>query len=182
MKATSTPQIADTDRLLLHSCCAPCVAGCVERLIDAYGSFTIFYSNSNIATLEEFNLRLAQLQKLANEFDLPLIVDPYDHESWLQSTASLSSEPEGGKRCLRCFEFSLTRTATVAKEQGFTVFATSLTVSPRKSSEAIFQIGRQWSNFREWNFKKQGGYQRGVALSNELELYRQRFCGCEFSC
>lgn len=31
------------------------------------------------------------------------------------------------------------------------------------------------------NFKKKEGYKRSIELSRELELYRQNYCGCEFS-
>ena len=31
------------------------------------------------------------------------------------------------------------------------------------------------------DFKKKGGYQRSILLSKEYNLYRQNFCGCEFS-
>ena len=33
----------------------------------------------------------------------------------------------------------------------------------------------------EIDFKKGGGFQRSVARSKELNLYRQSYCGCEFS-
>jgi predicted adenine nucleotide alpha hydrolase (AANH) superfamily ATPase len=31
------------------------------------------------------------------------------------------------------------------------------------------------------DFKKRGGYLRSVEISDEYGLYRQDFCGCEFS-
>ena len=31
------------------------------------------------------------------------------------------------------------------------------------------------------NFKKENGYKESIRLSNEYELYRQDWCGCEFS-
>ncbi|MEG0190760.1 MAG: epoxyqueuosine reductase QueH, partial [Lachnospiraceae bacterium] len=31
------------------------------------------------------------------------------------------------------------------------------------------------------DFKKKNGYKRSVELSKEYELYRQDYCGCEFS-
>ena len=88
--------------------------------------------------------------------------------------------PEKGLRCRYCFEFSLTRTALKAEELGMN-FATSLTVSPHKNSKLIFEIGGKFSHFEPWDFKKQNGFMLSTEESKRLELYRQNYCGCEFS-
>ena len=35
--------------------------------------------------------------------------------------------------------------------------------------------------YLDGNFKKLDGYRRSVELSNKMGLYRQNYCGCEFS-
>ena len=166
--------------ILLHVCCAPCAGGCVEKLLDSREDVLLYYSNSNLASVGEFERRLDSVKIMAGHYRLPLEVDPYDHEAWLREVSGLESEPEYGRRCGVCFRFSLGRAAARAAVDGWE-FATTLTVSPRKSSKLIFSVGREFAGFREIDFKKGGTYQRSCAISRELGFYRQNFCGCPFS-
>lgn len=170
-------------QLLLHTCCAPCACGCIGRLQGEGRLPVLFYSNSNIGTREEFEKRLGEVQKFAAHFDLELIVDPYDHQAWLDWVSSVddfANAPERGPRCARCFAWSLKRAADAAARRKMT-FATTLTVSPYKNSAMIFEVGSQFGNFERYDFKKQDGYLKSLRLSKELNLYRQKYCGCEFS-
>ena len=83
--------------LLLHVCCAPCAAGCVERLLETGREVRLYYSNSNITTKEEFERRLDSVERLAGIFGLALEVDPYDHDGWRGAVAGFESEPERGR-------------------------------------------------------------------------------------
>lgn len=168
--------------LLLHICCAPCGGGCVNRqeMISPERKVTLFYSNSNLDSAEEFEKRLECVRKLAEYYDLELIVDPYDHDAYLEAVSGLEDEPEGGARCRKCFEFNLRRTAETAAKNG-SGFATTLTVSPRKSSRVLFEVGSQWDDFEKIDFKKKDGYLTGVRFAAEQGFYRQSYCGCEFS-
>lgn len=170
-------------RVLLHVCCGPCAAGCVDRFPPGW-SPVLFYSNSNIATIDEYRLRLEQVRILASARGLPLVEEAYDHAAWRAAVAGLEAEPEGGARCARCFRFSLARAAARAAATGCARYTTTLTVSPRKRSADVIDAGRATSGaagFWELDFKKGGGFARGVAVSRSLGLYRQTFCGCEFS-
>jgi hypothetical protein len=80
-----------------------------------------------------------------------------------------------------CFEFSLRRTDQMAARLGIAAFATTLTLSPHKVSRIIFEVGAQFSRFVPIDFKKKGGFLRSIELSEEYGLYRQTYCGCEFS-
>ena len=169
--------------LLLHVCCAPCASACVERLLAEKRSIVLFYSNSNIISADEFQKRLECVKQLAAFHELELIVDPYDHDSWKQHVSALTgyeSEPEGGARCGKCFEWSLGRAAAEAARRGMN-FCTSLTVSPHKNSKMIFAVGMQWKHFETYDFKKKDGFKRSLELSRQFGFYRQSFCGCEYS-
>lgn len=166
--------------LLLHICCAPCGGGCVERLLGEGRAVRLYYSNSNLADMAEFERRLDSVKLLARHFGVALEVDPYDHDAYLASVAGLENEPERGARCVKCFEFNLGRTAARARELG-TTFATTLTVSPRKPTAAIFAAGGGFANFEAIDFKKRDGNLRSCRIARELGFYRQNFCGCEFS-
>ncbi len=141
----------------------------------------MFFSNSNIGTREEFERRLAAARRLAEADGVELVADGYDHADWLRAVAAgYESEPEKGRRCERCFRYSLARTAAYAAAHGYEAFTTSLTVSPHKPSEKVFAASDDPRFMRE-NFKKRDGFMLSVRRSAELGLYRQPYCGCEFS-
>ena len=168
-------------KVLLHTCCGPCASACVPRLREEGHDVTMFYSNSNIDTPEEFKKRLAAAAKLAEADGVELVADGYDHGSWLREVAAgLENEPEKGARCGKCFRFNLARTARYAAEHGFDAFATSLTVSPHKVSAGIFEASGD-ERFLKADFKKRDGFKASLRRSAELGLYRQSYCGCEFS-
>ena len=164
--------------MILHICCAPCGGGCVERLKEQGEKTVLFYSNSNLDSEEEFERRLESVRHLAEAQQLELVVDPYDHESWLEAVKGVENEPEQGERCRRCFRFNLSRTALFA---GGERFSTTLTVSPRKRSKVIFETGSEWGNFVPEDYKKRDGYRRSCEIARQYGFYRQNYCGCEFS-
>ncbi len=167
--------------ILLHTCCGPCGAPAVERLLQQKKDVLLFFSNSNIFPEEEFERRMEAARVMAAHFNVPLIIDRYDHLSWREAVQGYEHEPEKGRRCARCFAYSLTRTAAQAEKIGIMAFSTTLTLSPHKSSPLIFSIGERFPGFLSENFKKRDGFRRSVELSGELDLYRQDYCGCEFS-
>ena len=141
----------------------------------------MFFSNSNIDTEEEFEKRLDAARRLAEADSATLVADRYDHADWLEKVAAgLENAPEKGERCAKCFRYNLEKTARYAASHGFEAFATSLTVSPHKPSPAIFTASDD-GRFLKADFKKRDGFKRSVARSAQLGLYRQNYCGCEFS-
>jgi hypothetical protein len=168
-------------KILLHVCCAPCATACIEKLLAEGREPALYFSNSNIDSEAEFEKRLTYVKKLAAIFQLGLETDAYWHDGWLEHISGLENEPEKGLRCAKCFSWSLGRTAEKAAEMGINSFTTTLTVSPHKVSEMIFESGKPYPGFEPWNFKKDNGFQRSLELSHTFDLYRQKYCGCEFS-
>ena len=183
---------------LLHTCCGPCASACVPRLKEMGREVTMLFANSNIDTREEFEKRLHEAEKLAKVDGVKIAALPYDHEEWLREVAAgYEHEPEKGARCARCFRYSLSRAAAWAATHGFDAFTTSLTVSPHKVSPMVFAAGEDaaWSagakdcggsaaaapEFLKIDFKKRDGFLLSLKRSAELGLYRQSYCGCEFS-
>ena len=174
-------------KVVLHSCCGPCSSACVPRL-KSQGVYPVMYfANSNIDSEEEFVRRLTEARKVAAAEGVELAVEPYDHGDWLEKVAKgFEKEPEKGKRCERCFRYNLGKAAAYAQVRGIDSFTTSLTVSPHKISEVVFAAGRDAGResgcaFVEENFKKRDGFRHSLERSAELGLYRQTYCGCEFS-
>jgi len=168
-------------RLLLHTCCAPCAAGCIERLREDCYEVVLFYSNSNISPREEYGKRLQAVERFASIYRLELIVDEYDHERWRDAVRGFENEPEKGRRCGICFGYNLARTALSAEKLGMRCFSTTLTLSPHKMTESVFGAGVRFAGFVPINFRKKDGPKRSSEICAEYDLYRQNYCGCEFS-
>jgi predicted adenine nucleotide alpha hydrolase (AANH) superfamily ATPase len=166
--------------LLLHVCCGPCATHVIEVLRGDY-ALTLFFANSNIHPAEEYQARLEAARHLAATTGLELVEDEYNHAAWLAHVQGLEHAPEGGARCARCFGYNLGRAAECARVRGIDCFTTTLTVSPHKNAATIFAVGQDLGAFVAADFKQADGFRRSVALSKEYGLYRQRYCGCEFS-
>ena len=172
-------------KLLLHSCCAPCSTACIEKLLEHF-DLTIYYYNPNIDTLEEFNLRATEQVRYCKKVGIDCIEGEYDKQAFLTAVLGKEKEKEGGARCKECFYLRLKSTAKYAKEKGYDYFATTLTVSPLKNACLINEIGveleKEFSvRYLVTDFKKDNGYLRSITLSKQNDLYRQNYCGCEFS-
>lgn len=169
------------EKILVHCCCGPCATSSIERMLSEGWMPVLHYQNSNIYPLEENDKRFRELEKVAEHYGLQLIRSPYNHEEWLEFVKGLENEPEHGKRCLKCFEFNLKAACQKACELGIEKFTTTLTVSRFKNSKDIFRVGEKFEGFTDIDFKKKDGFAKSIELSKELGLYRQTYCGCEFS-
>lgn len=171
--------------MLVHVCCAP-DALYVLGLLKADFELTAFFYNPNIHPEEEYTLRLAEAERVAQLLELPLVVGPYDAERWLALTEKFKSEPEKGRRCDICYAMRLERTAKQAAAAGFNRFTTVMSLSPWKKANVLNRIGRMFSHryqvpFLEANFKKKDGFRKSVELSRAHAVYRQDYCGCLYS-
>lgn len=175
--------------LLLHSCCGPCSTYVLEYLTQ-YFDVTLLFYNPNIYPEEEYNKRLENQHKVIEKYSdcscVKIIDLPYKHDEFLDSVIGLESEAEGGARCLECFRLRMEKTAQIALEKCFDYFTTTLSVSPHKNSFVLNELGKEFSEkfgvkYLYSDFKKREGYKRSIELSKEFQLYRQEYCGCEFS-
>jgi len=166
---------------LLHCCCGPCSTASVEQLISLGYEITLFFGNSNIFPAEEADRRYEALERVAHHFGLPCIRTMQRHQQWLEAIKGLEAEPEGHRRCEKCFEWNLAEAKEIATTLGIDKFTTTLTISPHKRSATIFSVGQSQEGFVALDFKKKGGFYRSIELSEVLNLYRQSYCGCEFS-
>ncbi len=172
-------------KMLLHSCCGPCSTVVIERLRERF-DVTVFYYNPNIEPFEEYEKRKTEQKKVCEKFGVSFVDYDYENENWHKFVAGLEGEREGGARCEKCFYFRLIKTAEYAKEHGFNIFATTLSVSPHKNTEVINKVGKEIGEklkieFLPESFKKKDGYLRSIQLSKEFGLYRQNYCGCLFA-
>lgn len=175
-------------RLLLHCCCAPCASYCLEFLNGRF-EITCYFYNPNITDKSEYDHRLNELKNLVSraKYEVSEILDGgFDGEEFYRVARGNELAPEGGVRCFACYKLRLDKTAEEAERGGFDYFATTLTVSPHKNAQKLNELGLEAEKgvsvkYLPSDFKKKGGYKRSVELSAEYGLYRQNFCGCEFS-
>ena len=183
--------LSGRQKLLLHCCCAPCSSHCLLYLLP-YFDITCFYYNPNITDSSEYEKRITELFRLVDMINkeygssIDVIDGEYEPASFIDKveSADLAGCPEGGKRCEMCFSLRLKKTHDVAAAGGFHYFTTTLTISPLKDAKLINNIGYGLAKDVLWlpsDFKKKDGYKRSIELSAKYDLYRQNYCGCEYS-
>ena len=197
------------NKILIHACCGICSGYPISLLKEMGYEPVVYFCNPNIDTKEEFDRRL-EAQKIVCMYHwVDLVVEEYNHDEFLSYVSGLENEPERGKRCDKCIELRLKKTAKKATELGINQITTSLVISPHKNFDKISQIGKSVvSNLSKFaqeslplknlppeylppeylpleylplDFKKKDGFLKTNKLSKELGLYRQNYCGCEFA-
>jgi len=146
----------------------------------------LFFYNPNIWPEEEYQKRLAEVKRWATKSNLSLIEGKYEHEKWQESVKGLEKEPEGCARCSTCFKVRLEESAKYAKANGYEYFASTLTIGRNKKADIINPIGQSLAEkycltFIAGDWKKNHGQEESQRLVKEEEMYRQNYCGCEFS-
>ena len=175
--------------LLLHVCCAPCSSYVLEYLTQ-YFKITILYYNPNIFPYEEYKKRYDEAKNLISDMeccgDVEIVEVGYNNDEFETIIEGLKDEKEGGKRCFKCYDLRLRKTAKYASDNKFDYFTTTLSISPYKNANKLNEIGEELE--KEYNvkylyadFKKKDGFTKSVKLAKEMNLYRQDYCGCEFS-
>lgn len=171
--------------LLLHSCCAPCSTSVIDSLKDFF-DLTVYYYNPNIYPEEEYAKRLSEQKKLCALLEIPVLEEIYAPTEFYEAVKGRENDYEGGLRCKICCGMRLEKTAKKAKESNFEYFTTTLSVSPLKNAGVLNETGlslqeKYGVKYLIADFKKKDGYLNSVRLSEKYGLYRQNFCGCEFS-
>lgn len=175
------------DRVLLHTCCAPCSSAIIECLLQHGVRPTIYYCNPNIYPFQEYLIRKDECTRYAQSLGLDIVDADYNHGAWRCAMEGLENEPERGGRCLKCFKLRLKETARYAHENGFPVITTTLASSRWKSLEQINEAGQEavaaYPDVIWWdqNWRKGGLSERRIAIIKEYNFYNQQYCGCEFS-
>ena len=146
----------------------------------------VYFYNPNIYPQQEYIKRLEAERILCNHFGCELYEEVYNPAEFYDVAKGYENEPEKGKRCDRCFELRLRKTAEFAKKIGVENFTTSIVISPHKNFQKLSQIGEKIANdyglnYLAFDFKKKDGFLKTNKISRELALYRQNYCGCEFS-
>lgn len=167
-------------KLLIHSCCAPCLIAPYTRLSEAGHSISALWYNPNIHPLLEYQKRRDALRDYSAKTGFELIeYDEYGLHSFLQNTLEHIDE-----RCEYCYLNRLEKTAELAAQRGYDAFSSTLLYSRYQKHERIIAIAQQMSVkyqvdffYEDWRIL----WQDGIRRSKEAGMYRQQYCGCIFS-
>jgi len=173
--------------LLFHACCGVC---CVYPLLllDKYFDITIYYTNSNIQPISEYDHRLSELERylrIIEKHNIKLVVAPRQSD-FITKLAPYHKEKEGGFRCKICYDLRLEESFQYAQQEHYDYCASVMSISPHKNADIINQIGEELAQkydvqYLPTNLKKNNGSLHNTKLNKLLDLYHQNYCGCPFS-
>lgn len=166
-------------KVLLHTCCAPCLIFPADKLAEQGHELTTFYYNPNIHPFSEFDRRRDAYLRYCRTQNLAVIEDVYDFENYLRQVTFHEDE-----RCRICYRMRMMKTAEIAAFHGFAAFSTTLLVSPYQKHEDLAEAGRKAAACHGVDFLYQDwrdGFRTGRAKARELGIYTQKYCGCVYS-
>lgn len=184
------PQLTLPDnrqRVLMHSCCAPCSGEVMEAMTASGIDYAIYFYNPNIHPDREYAIRKEENIRFAEQHNIPFIDADYDKDNWFERVKGLEDAPERGERCTACFDMRFERTALYAHENGFDTITSSLGISRWKDMNQINGCGERaaarYPGMLYWtyNWRKGGGSQRMIEISKREQFYQQEYCGCIYS-
>ncbi|MBI4981999.1 MAG: epoxyqueuosine reductase QueH [Candidatus Omnitrophica bacterium] len=164
-------------KILLHTCCAPCLIYPLEELEKKGFKVAGFFYNPNIHPFSEYKLRKEAFDNLTAEILFPA----YMPQEFFQAVNLRENAPD---RCAICWSLRLDKTAQYAKKNGFDAFTTTLLVSPYQNQELLKEIGEQIAIDRGIEFLYQDfrpGFRKAHDKAKEKGIYCQKYCGCLYS-
>ena len=172
-------------KLLLHVCCCSCAVYVYRKLSEEY-EVTCFFYNPNIHPAGEYESRKKELQRIAQQNHWNVVYADYNIKEWFSLVKGHEKDPERGPRCSICFHMRLEKTFEYARENGFEVVTSTLSISPYKVTRQINAEGEKLSRafniqFLPENFKKKDGYNIGKKMAVEMGIKHQNYCGCVYS-
>lgn len=169
--------------LLLHMCCGPCSCYPVKKLRQEGIEPVGYFFNPNIHPYKEWDMRL----KTAREFAAKVNMKMYDDDNYRLRDflkKALAAESVENGRCRMCYTWRLQETARFAAENGFDAFTSTLFYSIYQQHDLMKETAEHFAQAYGVDFYYEDfrpGWQEGIDISQELELYRQPYCGCIFS-
>jgi predicted adenine nucleotide alpha hydrolase (AANH) superfamily ATPase len=160
-------------------CCGPCSVYPLKELRNEGMDVEGFFYNPNIHPYEEYQARrenvliFSELSKLRVN-----AVDDFRQQQW-----EAFNGPEV-ERCTMCYAIRLNKAAEFAAENGYDAFTTTLLVSPYQKHELVKEIGEKAASKHGVEFLYRDfrpGFRQGQREAKEMNLYRQKFCGCIIS-
>ncbi|MEI6832184.1 MAG: epoxyqueuosine reductase QueH [Candidatus Omnitrophota bacterium] len=168
-------------KILLHTCCAPCLIYPLERLRVKGFEVKAFYYNPNIHPFSEYNKRKEAVEILSRQLQLEIQFPEYQPAEFFQA---INVKEDLLKRCAICWSLRLQKTALVARENGFQGFSSTLLVSPYQNQELLKQLGAQAAHDAGVEFYYEDfrpGFKKAHDQAKSKGIYCQKYCGCIYS-
>jgi len=168
-------------KLLLHTCCAPCLIYPLEKLRQNNFEVTGLFYNPNIHPLSEYENRRKAVEDYARIAFVEIVYSEYEPAEFFRATNMMEERPE---RCPICWYQRLKTTAQLARERGFTHFSSTLLVSPYQDQELLNKIGCDVADEEEVDFYYEdfrAGFRKAHDQARAKGIYCQKYCGCIYS-
>jgi hypothetical protein len=176
-------------KILIHTCCAPCLASVYDDLKEKYEIICYFY-NPNIQPSKEYKNRKEVLIEFCKLKNIEIIFDDSDNfANWLDfisinQNTFLELQKDKNLRCEKCYEMRLIKTAQKAKDLEIKNITTTLLYSIYQYHDLLKNLGYSLSEKYNLNFHYEDfrvGWQKGCEIYKKTGLFRQNYCGCIFS-
>jgi hypothetical protein len=174
-------KISNGVKLLLHTCCAPCLIYPLRILKEKGFEVTAFFYNPNIHPFAEYKRRCEAVSALSQNIKIEVIYQNYDIENFFRRIAFKEKKDE---RCPLCWQMRLEETARFARLNRFVTFSTTLLISPYQKHDLLKQIGEDIANKEDIEFYYQDfrtGFRESQSQAHKQSIYCQKYCGCIFS-
>ncbi len=162
--------------MLLHVCCGPCAVYPGKVLKEKNIDFDAYFYNPNVHPLDEFNKRRDSALKWAEKENMKMIIsDEYSEEPWMRM------ENQKRNRCHMCYDLRIKEVCSFAKQNGYTSVTSTLLVSPYQDHDHIIELFKKYSEKKNIDFfyhDFRTGFREGQNIAKEMDLYRQKYCGC----
>lgn len=166
-------------KVLVHTCCAPCLTDPLRKLQSDKLEVASFFYNPNIHPYLEYERRKDCAEQYCQAQGIDFIEANYEMERYFQDIVHKENV-----RCSACYKLRLTKAAKYAKENNFDAFTSTMLVSPYQKHDLINELGQSIGSeykvpFLYKDFRK--GWKDTISISRDCGLYRQKYCGCVYS-
>ena len=186
------------DTLLLHVCCGPCSTVPLSLLLTREVPFAAYFSNSNIDSKDEYELRLRTFSAYAEKLGVKVLTSDYEPDTWEEAIGSnagvfplvfgsqdyAENRKRREQRCRCCYAYRFEQLAKTAKQEGYNSISTTLSISPYQFTDVIEAVlaeaalsGGISARFEDYC----AYYSQSVQMAREQGMYRQNYCGCRYS-
>lgn len=180
------------DKLLIHACCAPCLVAVYEDVENNYSEYDlesindmdVIWYNTNIHPKYEYEQRKETLKQFLNiKNKQGIFLGEYNLIDWAKQ--AVNYKENGYKlRCEYCYTSRLEKVFEYARDNGYTAVTTTLLISPYQKHDIICEVCYKLADkygvkFIYKDFRPM--FWDGQHRAKDLELYRQKYCGCIFS-
>lgn len=159
----------NSEKILLHTCCAPCLIYIDKYFKEKNISYTSLYYNPNIHPYKEYLRRLNTLKDFLNDDSRLMVEDSYMESTWKENN------------CDFCYDLRIKKTAYLAKKHGFKGFSSTLFISPYQDHEKMLFLGNKYMKefdieFVHIDFRE--NFREGQNMARDEGMYKQKYCGC----